>query len=69
MEKLILALVNAARKLRPYFQAYTIEVPTEYPMKQVLQPESQAHKLCAGGFSLKEAPASKKESNAWEARP
>ena len=36
MEKLILALVTAARKLRPYFQAHTIEVPTEYPMKQVL---------------------------------
>ena len=33
MEKLILALVTAARKLRPYFQAHTIEVPTEYPMK------------------------------------
>ena len=31
MEKLILALVTAARKLRPYFKAHTIEVPTEYP--------------------------------------
>ena len=28
MEKLILALVTANRKLRPYFQAHTIEVPT-----------------------------------------
>ena len=28
MENLILALVTAARKLRPYFQAHTIEVPT-----------------------------------------
>ena len=36
MEKLILALVTAARKLHPYFQAHTIEVPIEYPMKQVL---------------------------------
>ena len=36
MEKLILALVTTSRKLRPYFQAYTIEVPTEYPMKQIL---------------------------------
>ena len=36
MEKLILALVIAVRKLCPYFQAHTIEVPTEYPMKQVL---------------------------------
>ena len=36
---------------------------------QVLQPESQAQKLHAGGFGLKEAPTSEKESNAWEARP
>ena len=41
MEKLILALVTAVRKLRPYFQAHTIEIPTEYPMKQVLhKPET-----------------------------
>ena len=41
MEKLILELVTAARKFRPYFQAHTIEVPTEYPMKQVLhKPET-----------------------------
>ena len=41
MEKLILALVTEARKLRPYFQAHTIEVPTEYPIKQVLhKPET-----------------------------
>ena len=33
MEKLILALVTVARKLLPYFQAHTIEVPLEYPMK------------------------------------
>ena len=41
VEKLILALVTTARKLRPYFQAHTIEVPIEYPMKQVLhKPET-----------------------------
>ena len=41
MEKLILALVTAARKLRPYFQAHTIEVPTKFSMKQVLhKPET-----------------------------
>ena len=33
MEKLILALLTTSRKLRPYFQAHTVEVPTEYPMK------------------------------------
>ena len=29
MEKLVLTLVTAARKLRPYFQAHTIEVTGE----------------------------------------
>ena len=36
MEKLILALVTTSRKLQPYFQAHTIEVSTEYLMKQIL---------------------------------
>ena len=33
IEKLILALVTTARRLRPYFQAHTIEIPIEHPMK------------------------------------
>ena len=45
MEKLILALVTAARKLRPYFQAHTIEVPTEYRMKQVLHKPETSRRL------------------------
>ena len=36
MEKLILALITTSRKLQPYFQAHTVEVPTEYSMKQIL---------------------------------
>ena len=36
MEKLMLALVTMSKKLRPYFQAHIVEVPTEYPMKQIL---------------------------------
>ena len=41
MEKLIIALVTTVRKLRPYFQAHTVEVPIEYPMKQILhKPET-----------------------------
>ena len=47
MEKLILALVTVSRKLRPYFQAHTIEVPIEYPMKQVL------HRLETSGRMMK----------------
>ena len=47
MEKLILALVTTSRKLRPYFQAHTVEVPTEYLMKQIL------HKLETSGRLMK----------------
>jgi hypothetical protein len=37
MEKMAFALIIASRKLRPYFQAYTIKVLTEYPLKKVLR--------------------------------
>ena len=47
MEKLILALVTTARRLRPYFQAHNIEIPTEHPMKQIL------HKLETSGRLIK----------------
>ena len=41
IEKLVLALVTTAMGLRPYFQAHTIEIPTEDPMKQILhKPET-----------------------------
>ena len=54
MKKLILALVTAARKLRPYFQAHTIEVPTEYPMKQVLHKPEVSGRLMKRAIELSE---------------
>ena len=54
MEKLILALVTAARKLSPYFQAHTIEVPTEYPMKQVLHKPETSGRLMKWAIKLSE---------------
>ena len=54
MEKLILALVTAARKLRPSFQAHTIEVPTEYPMKQVLHKLETSRRLMKWVIELSE---------------
>ena len=54
MEKLILALVTAARKLRPYFQAHTIKVPTEYPMKQVLHKPEVSGRLMKWAIELSE---------------
>ena len=47
MEKLILALVTTAKRLRPYFQAHTIEVLTQHLMKQIL------HKLETSGRLIK----------------
>ena len=54
MEKLILALITAARKLRPYFQAHTIEVPTEYPMKQALHKPETSGRLMKWAIELSE---------------
>ena len=54
MEKLILALVTTTRKLRPYFQAHTIEVPTEYPMKQVLHKPKTSGRLMKWAIELSE---------------
>ena len=54
MEKLILVLVTAAWKLRPYFQAHTIEVPTECPMKQVLHKPETSGRLMKWAIELSE---------------
>ena len=54
MEKLILALVTTSRKLRPYFQAHTIEVPTEYPMKQILHKSETSRRLIKWAIELSE---------------
>ena len=54
MEKLILALVTATRKLCPYFQAHTIEVPTEYPRKQVLHKPETSGRLMKWTLELSE---------------
>ena len=37
LEKLVLALVHATRKLPHYFQAHTIYVMTEYPLQSLLK--------------------------------
>ena len=37
LEKLVLALVHATKKLPHYFQAHTIYVLTEYPLQSLLK--------------------------------
>ena len=54
MEKLILTLVTTTRKLCPYFQAHTIEIPTKYPMKQVLQKQETSGRLMKWAIELSE---------------
>ena len=54
MEKLIMALVTTTRKLCPYFQAHTIEVPIEYPMKEVLHKPETSGRLMKRDLELSE---------------
>ena len=54
MEKQILALVTTSRKLRPYFQAHTVEVPNEYPMKQILHKPETSERLIKWAIKLSE---------------
>ena len=54
MEKLILALVTTSKMLRPYFQAHTVEVPTDYPMKQILHKPETSGRLIKWAIELSE---------------
>ena len=54
MEKPILALVTTSRKLRPYFQAHTVELPTEYPMKQIMHKPETSRRLMKCAIELSE---------------
>ena len=52
LEKLVLALVIASRKLRSYFHAHSIEVLTNYPLHQVLQKPKASGKLLKWAIEL-----------------
>ena len=54
MEKLILTLVTTARRLRPYFQGHTIEIPTKHPMKQILHKPETSRRLIKWAIELSE---------------
>ena len=54
MEKLVLALVTIARRLRSYFQAHTIEIPTKDPMKQILHKPETSGRLVKWAIELSE---------------
>ncbi|GKC44265.1 reverse transcriptase domain-containing protein [Tanacetum coccineum] len=54
MEKLILALVYAARRLRRYFQAHPIQVLTDKPIKQVLVRPEKSGRIAKWAIKLGE---------------
>ena len=54
MEKLVQALVTTARRLRLYFQAHNIEIPTEHPMKQILHKPETSRRLVKWVIKLSE---------------
>ncbi|KAK0582161.1 hypothetical protein LWI29_022202 [Acer saccharum] len=53
-EKMALALITAARKLRPYFQAHKIGVYTNCPLKLILQKPEVSDRLTKWAIELSE---------------
>ncbi len=54
MEKLALALVVTARKLRPYFQAHSIIVLTNHPLRKAMSKPDAARQLIQWAIELSE---------------
>nr|KYP64356.1 Retrovirus-related Pol polyprotein from transposon 17.6 [Cajanus cajan] len=54
IEKLALALVTVARRLRPYFQSHHVVVKTDYPIKQILRKPELAGRMIAWSVELSE---------------
>ncbi|KAL0758569.1 hypothetical protein Bca101_074719 [Brassica carinata] len=54
MEKLALAVITAARKLRPYFQSHPIIFMTSQPLRTILHSPSQSGRLAKWAIELSE---------------
>nr|KYP55589.1 hypothetical protein KK1_001806 [Cajanus cajan] len=54
IEKLALAILVTARKLRHYFQSYEVVVRTDHPIRQVLQKPDLAGKMMKWSLSARE---------------
>ena len=54
LEKMALAVITSARKLRPYFQSHTIEVLTNHPLRTVMQNTNQSGRLSKWVIELSE---------------
>ncbi|KAK2427613.1 hypothetical protein QL285_026181 [Trifolium repens] len=54
LEKLSLAIIVTARRLRQYFQSHKVIVKTDYPIKQVLKKPDLAGRMVAWSIELSE---------------
>ena len=54
MEKLALALITAARKLKSYFQAHIIVVLTDQPLKKAMSSPEAAGRMALWAIALSE---------------
>ena len=54
MEKLAFALITAAQKLKPYFQAYTIIVLIDQPLKRAMSSLEAAGRMALWAIELSE---------------
>ena len=54
MEKLAFALVTAAQKLKPYFQAHTIIVLTDLPLRRAISSPEVARRMALWAVELSE---------------
>ena len=54
MEKLAFALITAARKLKPYFQAHAIVVLTDQPLKRAMNSPEAAGRMALWAIELSE---------------
>ena len=54
MEKLAFALVTAARKLKPYFQAHMVVVLTDRPLRQAMSNLDVTGRLALWAIELSE---------------
>ena len=68
LEKWTLALVVAARKLRPYFQAFLVSVITNQPLRQTLHKPNASSQLVKWAIELSEFDISYKPQAAIKAQ-
>ena len=53
LEKAILAVVHATRKLPHYFQVHTVVVPTQLPLKSILRSTDYTGRIAKWGTILR----------------